>query len=172
MSGYGYLEAYGEGQAKRTRSLLRILGALLLAIVLGVFLYFQFRDYSLNRVASQFLKALERKDYSQAYVLWGCTENNPCAHYPYEQFLRDWGPSSSYREAAKAEILNTKSCEGGVLKFVRFPSQPDVLLWIDRKSKSVGFAPWQVKQFPSDFKHRVQGWMWEVTQNCQPLIEP
>ncbi|MEJ7606119.1 MAG: hypothetical protein WKF37_07590 [Bryobacteraceae bacterium] len=167
-----YLAAYGEGQAERAGTILRLIGGFFLAVIVATVLYFQFRDYSLNHVASEFVNTLRKGNHAKAYELWGCTSSTPCLHYPYQQFLKDWGPVSSYRDASKAKFVGTKSCTDGVLKFVRFPAQPDVVLWINRKDKSVGFAPWTLKTFPEGFKHKVQEWMWEVTQNCQPLIEP
>ena len=168
----GYLEGYGEADLRRRKAIKWLLIAVALVLVCGPVLYFQFRDFSEERQMKAFLSHLRAKDYKAAYALWGCTDAAPCSQYPFAEFLKDWGPGSGYASPEEARIAGTKSCDSGVIGWVRFPAQPDVLLWADRRSGSLSFAPWRIKKIPGDLRHRFAGWMWDATRNCKPLIEP
>ena len=168
----GYLEEYAVKGARRSRMVRLWLIGVPLALLLGIFLYFQFRDYPQHRQVKAFLDHLERRDYRGAYALWGCTDAKPCRDYVFDQFLSDWGPQSQYANASQAKIAARKSCEGGVIEFVRFPSKPDVLLWVDRNDSVISYAPWELKTIPGGLENRLREWMWEATRNCKPLIGP
>jgi hypothetical protein len=141
-------------------------------LVAGTILYFVFRDYRVERQVTAFLDRLRAKDYQGAYALWGCTDRVPCPQYPLEEFMKDWGPQGIYAASDRAQVVGKKSCEGGVIKFVRVPDQPQVLLWVDRQTETLSFAPWKLKSIPPGFRGRLQELMWDVTRNCKPLIEP
>jgi hypothetical protein len=145
----------------------------IVVVVVGIALYFQFRDYRQYRSAKQFLELLQAKDYKGAYALWGCTEQKPCTQYPFPEFMKDWGPESpSFRNPEQASIADTKGCKGGVINIVRTSDQQQINLWVDRTTGDIGFAPWQLKQLPPGFRTQVAAWMWSVTRNCDPLIDP
>jgi hypothetical protein len=167
-----YLEAYDAGSARRTRIVRWLLLSTFLVLVIGTFGYFKLRDYREDRVVKNFLAALQRGEHQAAYSFWGCDVKNPCPQYPYNEFLKDWGPEARGTNVNAAHLAGSKSCESGVIEFVRQPGKEDALLWVDRKAKSLSFVPWQLKPIPPGFKHRFQSWMWEVTRNCKPLIEP
>ncbi|HYP14362.1 MAG TPA: hypothetical protein VEQ63_10605 [Bryobacteraceae bacterium] len=168
----GYLEGYGEQSQRKAKRIRFVAAAVFTVVVGGTALYFTFRDYPQERTVRSFLEKLRSQDYRGAYAYWGCTEQTPCPHYPFEEFLEDWGPQGIYRNAQQAEIKGTKSCETGLIQFVQFPNQPELLLWVERSNDNLSFAPWSVKTLPPGFKHRVQEWMWNVTRNCKPLIGP
>jgi hypothetical protein len=86
--------------------------------------------------------------------------------------MKDWGPQGTYALAARGAVVGKKSCEGGIIEFVRVPNQPDVLLWVDRRSDLLSFAPWRLKSVAPGFRGRFQEWLWDITRNCKPLIEP
>lgn len=168
----GYLEAYGAEGVRRRKAIKWLLITLAILLVAGPVLYLQFRDFPEERRMKAFLDHLRAKDYKAAYALWGCTETAPCTQYPLEEFLKDWGPSSPYAAAGDAKIAGTRSCDTGVIGWVRYPAQPDMLLWVDRQSGTLSFAPWRIKKIPDDARHRFGAWMWNLTRNCKPLIEP
>lgn len=166
-----YLEGYGEQHSRRNKVLKWLLISVLILLVAGPILYLKFRDYPEERLASEFLRHLRAQDYKAAYALWGCTDATPCSQYPFEEFLKDWGPQGSYRDADRAHVVATKSCDTGIIRIVRFPGQPDALLWVDRQTDVLSFAPWRLRSVPPGFKHRLQEWMWDVTRNCKALIQ-
>ena len=167
-----YLEGYGERDARRAKVVRWLLITALVVIVGGVAGYFAFRDYAQERRVKAFLDRLSAKDYRGAYALWGCTDQTPCPHYAFEEFLKDWGPQGDYAAADRAQLVGQKSCDEGLIGFVRVPNQPDVLLWIDRNSETLSFAPWTLRQIQPGFRARLQAWMWDITRNCKPLIQP
>ncbi|MGH9629709.1 MAG: hypothetical protein ACRD7E_15445 [Bryobacteraceae bacterium] len=166
----GYLAGYGAGAERREKTVRWLILAALALVILGIVLYFQFRDYSEEQLVKEFIRHLANAEYKEAYALWGCSESNPCPQYPFENFMDDWGPKSPHSNAAAAQLGQTKSCETGIVQFVDFPGQENVQLWVDRNMDVIGFAPWPLRQLPDDFTNRLRGLMWEITRNCDPLI--
>jgi hypothetical protein len=167
-----YLEGYGERDQRRARVIRRLVISFAIILIGGTAVYFTFRDYPQERRVKSFLDRLKARDYRGAYALWGCTEQAPCPDYPFEEFLKDWGPQGNYAAADRAEIAGKKSCDSGIIQIVRVPNQPDVLLWADRNRDSVSFAPWKLRPIAPGFKGRLQEWMWNVTRNCKQQITP
>lgn len=139
-----YLDTYGIKEARREKIIKRLLLAALLATIAGVVLYFQFRNYPEERQTRTFLQLLRASDYKAAYAMWGCTDATPCRQYPFENFMEDWGPKSPQAKISEARIVTTKSCETGIIQFVRFPDQHEVQLWVERSDRTIGFAPWPI----------------------------
>jgi hypothetical protein len=140
----GYLDAYGVADAKRERIMkVLLLTAVALAIV-GIVVYFLFRDYSEQQKINAFLEHLRNKNYRAAYVMWGCTDSSPCPQYPFENFLEDWGPQSAHADIATAKLGVKKSCDSGIIQFLEFPGQREVQLWVERDDGTIGFAPWPI----------------------------
>lgn len=143
-----YLEEYGEREARRqrtVRSIVRISAAVfVLAIALALLYRFYLRDYRERRQLEAFYELLRKQDYAAAYRLWGCSVEKPCPQYSYEKFLEDWGPQSAYRDIAAARVTDTRSCEDGLIQTLRFSPKDEVWLWVDRASRTIGYAPWPV----------------------------
>jgi hypothetical protein len=139
-----YLDTYGVRDARREKIIKWLLAIAAIVSVVGVALYFQFRNYAEERQVKAFLQHLRNGNHKEAYALWGCTDANPCPHYPFDKFMEDWGPASPQARIADARIVNTKSCEGGIIQFLQFPDNHEVQLWVERRDKSIGFAPWPV----------------------------
>lgn len=143
-----YLEEYGEREARRERlirSIVRIAGAVLvLAIAFGLLYWFYLRDYREKRQLETFYELLRKQDYAAAYQLWGCSVERPCPQYSYEKFLEDWGPQSPHRDIAAARVTDTRSCEDGLIQTLRFGPKDEVWLWVDRSTRTIGYAPWPV----------------------------
>ena len=139
----GYLENYGAGDDKRERRLRKAALAVLIVAVGGVVAYFQFRNYREDRQFTLFLDLLSRKEYKEAYVLWGCSDAKPCRDYAFDKFLEDWGPQSRHANVSQAKVTRTRSCSTGVIKTLHFPDD-EVLMWVERKDGTIGFAPWPI----------------------------
>jgi hypothetical protein len=140
----GYLEAYGAGEERREKTIRWIvLSAVLLAII-AIAAYYQFRNFREEKQISTFLEYLKRQDYKAAYAMWGCTDAHPCPQYAFNKFMEDWGPGSQHTNIAAAKLAKTKSCDTGIIQFIEFPGQPEVQLWVERRDKTLGFAPWPV----------------------------
>src|SRR5438270_327679 len=140
----GYLEAYGAGAERRLKIIRWSAISLLAVAIVGIILYFQFRNYSEEQKVKLFMANLEKKDYKAAYALWGCTDEHPCPQYGFNKFMEDWGPQSPHANAQQAKLAKVKSCDKGIIQFVDFPGQEEVQLWVERKDQTIGFAPWPV----------------------------
>ena len=140
-----YLDDYGVRDARREkRRKLIVLGTLAVAITALAVWWFVLRDRAEKQQTAAFFELLRNRDYKNAYALWGCSDTKPCPSYPWEEFLRDWGPKSPQAAAETARIGETKSCENGIIQFVEFPDKHQVQLWVERSDRTIGFAPWPI----------------------------
>jgi hypothetical protein len=137
-----FLQGYGVSDARRERFLIRaLLGAAALA-VLGVVLYFSFRNWREDRRFDAFLDFLGKQDYQSAYRLWGCDPAQPCRDYNMDRFLEDWGPKSPQAAIAQAKVVNSRTCGPGVIKTLQVGQSDPVYLWVDKKDQIISYAPW------------------------------
>lgn len=137
----GYLENYGAGEAKREGMLKWGIIAAILVLVLSVVLFYSFRHFRERQVLSTFLEALEKKDYKAAYATWGCTDSNPCRYFPYENFLKDFGPEGVYKNPSGVKMTQKWSCVGGIIRVLDFGGGNEVDLLIDYDKRLVSYAP-------------------------------
>ena len=138
------MAGYGAGEERRNKTIRWIILSALLVAILGGIGYFQFRNYQEEKQVTTFLDVLKRGDYKAAYAMWGCTDSQPCPQYAFNKFMEDWGPQSQHANVASAKLAKTKSCDSGIIKIVEFPGHDDVQLWVERRDKVLGFAPWPV----------------------------
>lgn len=137
----GFLETYGQEQARRERRLKRWAAGLTAAIVVGFAGYWYFHDYREKRQVALFLKLIAEKKYEDAYRLWGCDPARPCRDYNMEKFLEDWGPKSPYGNVARARVRRTRSCEEGVIQILEYAPGDEVFLYVDRKNRHISYSP-------------------------------
>lgn len=137
----GYLDHYGAGEERRETMIKRtVLTAVLVVIAAGI-LYFVFKNYRQERQVKSFFALLARPDYKAAYVLWGCTDANPCRDYPFTEFMKDWGPGSEHADARSYHITKTRSCGSGVIVTVDSSKKQEDKLWVQRDDLIIGFSP-------------------------------
>lgn len=140
----GYLDQYGVKEERREKIIKRIALVVISVAILAIVLYFLFRNYREERQVAQFLELLRQKDYHAAYRMWGCTPEQPCRDYAFDKFMEDWGPKTDHGDAALAKVSKTRSCSNGVIFTLEFSKGDPALLWVERKDKLLGFAPWPV----------------------------
>ena len=133
-------ENYGVADAKRSRVRWRIVTWGLLAVVVGVSLFFYFRNWRQERVVNKFFTLLREQKYQDAYALWDDPETR--SSYPPDRFIKDWGPSGEFAAAAAAKVDNEDSCGDGVVFTVVFPGKDPFGLIVARDTNVIGFAPW------------------------------
>lgn len=139
----GYLDNFGVVDARREKRNKRIVISILSIAVVGGLLWYLFRDWKEEARVREFIALLEKKDYKQAYALWGCTDATPCRDYAFDKFLRDWGPDSIAGNMAAVQRGKVKSCSGGIIQQMTIKGE-EVNLFVDRNSLVLGFAPWPV----------------------------
>jgi hypothetical protein len=136
----GYLDRYGEGDEKRIRITKWIVLSLVTALVAGGALLFVFHNYSQEKQLKRFFTLLEQKDYQNAYPLWVRNDSDRKG-YPYQSFLRDWGPESDHKDVSGYRITRSRSCGSGVILTVDFNKGPEEKLWVERGDLSLSFSP-------------------------------
>ncbi len=111
---------------------------LALAVVLACLLIYRFANIFEERATLHFFEALKAQDFQHAYQLWGPTPN-----YSYKDFMADWGSTQSYYGVVKSfQILESKSRGSGVIVTVGLGHLKNpVKLWVDRKTRQLGFSP-------------------------------
>jgi len=139
----GYLEQYGAGDEKREKRRRNIVLSLLGLIILSGALYFTFRNYREEKQLTTFYDLLKQQNYKAAYEMWGCTDATPCRDYNFDRFQEDWGPKSKHADISKLKVVKTKSCDSGIIQIVNLGTE-DVNLFVNRKDRIIGFAPWPV----------------------------
>ncbi len=140
----GYLDNFGQDDARRERKLKRIVAVSVLAGIAGLGSWLFFRDFFEKRQVSRFFEQIRAGKYDDAYRLWGCDPAKPCRDYNREKFLEDWGPDSPHAAqiASTMRVRRTRSCEGGVISIVEFKPGDEVFLFVDRASRQLSFSPW------------------------------
>jgi hypothetical protein len=137
----GYLDQYGEGEEQRETLIKRIVITLLVVLVGGGLGWYLFKNHSQERAVHNFLQVLRKKDYAGAYQLWGCSQSKPCAGYPYDKFLEDWGPQSAAANPEPLHIVDSESCNAGVILTVDVDATHQEKLWVEKNSPTLGFSP-------------------------------
>jgi hypothetical protein len=146
-------ENYGVADAKRSRVRWRIVLWGLLAVAVGVSLFFTFRNWREERTMNRFLALLREQKYQDAYALWDDPETR--SSYPPEKFIADFGPSGEFANVGTAKIEIIDSCGDGVVFTLVFPGKPPLGLVVVRATNVIGFAQearcpgkhWHLKEF-------------------------
>jgi hypothetical protein len=135
----GYLDHYGAGDELRARNIkITVLSILAVAASSGI-LYFVFHNYSQERQVERFFRMLANQDYRGAYAAWGCTDARPCTGYPFNAFMRDWGPPVS---VAGFAVLDGESCGNSVIVDVAAGPAGDRKVWVNRDTLELSFPPY------------------------------
>jgi len=106
-------------------------------LVLGGFLYLEFRNYPEERAVARFLTALQQGNHREAYQLW-----QPSPSYSYADFLSGWGEKGDYGKIWRFEILGSESKGSNtVIVTVRINNvEPPLRLLVDRKTQGLAYS--------------------------------
>ncbi len=138
-----FMDGYGVKEQQRERLVKRIVLWGLLVVLVGGFSYFYFRTWPQERVMKRFLAALGKQDFQGAYLIWGCTPEQPCPYYGPESFVEDWGPASPHADGAAAKIDLIDYCDSEVVFDISFPKAMPVALSVERETNKISFAAWE-----------------------------
>ena len=129
-----------------------VITIVVLAVLAGPLLYI-FHNYFEERATDKFFAALEQKDYKRAFGIWNADADweqhaDRYKDYTFGEFQLDWGPPGKYGEIKSHEVLGSvtprsKLTEAtGVVVAVRVNGRGEPeCLWVDRKTKAIGFSP-------------------------------
>lgn len=136
----GYLDHYGAGEERRERIIKTTVLVLVGLLIAAGVAYWFLKNWRQERQARLFFEELSRQNYQAAYAMWGCTEAQPCRDYPFEEFMKDWGPQAGRGAPSEFRIVRSRSCGSGVILTVD-TGQRQEKLWVERKSLVIGFSP-------------------------------
>jgi hypothetical protein len=136
----GYLDQYGAGEERRLRIIKILVISLVVLLVAGGISFFVFHNYRQEQQVKRFFALLERQDYQTAYQMWVRTASDRKG-YPFETFMRDWGPQSEHRNVGDFHIAKSRSCGSGVILTVDFGPSQQEKLWVQREDLTIGFSP-------------------------------
>ncbi len=136
-----YLGGYGTKGLLAERILKIIVLTLVLAAVLGPIYYVFFRNWPEERLAKRFFDQLRAEQYAEAYRLWGCSVEEPCRYYPYDEFLEDWGPQAPYGKLNEYSIGRSYTQPNGVILRYQINGEEGDPLWVELEPPKINFAP-------------------------------
>jgi hypothetical protein len=131
----GYLEEYGAGEDRKETLIRNSIVIAAILVVAGAFSFYLFRTFPEVRATKHFVNLLRARDYPGAYAAWGC--NSPCADYPYDKFMEDWGPQHA---GASPHITDSETCGSGVIVTVAADGGPRSL-FVVKGSQALSFSP-------------------------------
>jgi hypothetical protein len=156
----GYLAQYGAGEERRNRIIIRSLLSVLIVAVVTALGWYLFLNHHQEGVVKAFVAALKRGDTQGAYRVWGCTSAQPCPDYPYDKFLKDWGPGPDGPDLAVLGLTDSEQCNNAVMLTLQVNSNRTEQLWIDKGNDMISFAPFPIcpQQVPYEIMaHRTVG---------------
>ena len=136
----GYLDQYGVGEERREKIIKIVALSVLAVLVVGGVLFFIFHNYAQERTVTRFFERLQARDYQGAYEMWVRTPEDRKS-YPFQSFLRDWGPQGEHPDVSNFRIAKSRSCGSGVILTVDFGNNQEEKLWVQRNDLTIGFSP-------------------------------
>ncbi len=138
----GYLEQYEQG-SRGFDKLVKAVAYVILAGIVGYGVYWLFlRNWSEERRVEAFLEAVEQQQYEKAYTFWGCSVEEPCHYYPYNEFLEDWGPQSPLGKIKSFDLGRSYTQTNGVIVELTIDGKKQPNLWVDSNTQAISFFPY------------------------------
>ncbi len=139
-----YLEEYESAHGPRTfDKLVKALAYLLLtAIVVYCFYWLFFRNWREERQVDRFLTTVQEQRFEEGYEFWGCSVENPCRDYLFNEFLDDWGPQSPIGEVKSYEIGRSYTQPNGAIIELTINGVKQPNLWVDAVTEVISFFPY------------------------------
>ncbi len=149
-------QPYDPAHARKKRQLIfAIIGAV---IVIGT-LWWMFRFWPQEHAVDQFFDALQQQSYEKAYGVWMRDPNwkqhaERYARYPYNDFLKDWGPGGEWGIIKSHHIDGAAVPKGysgspfatasGVVVVVTVNDRvgDKAHIWVQNDDKTLGFSPY------------------------------
>lgn len=128
---------FNRQRAKR-RNLIILIVVVAAICALGLSLYWPY--YEARRTVNQFMTALVRGNFQEAYYIW---KPNPRA-YTMDSFMQDWGPGSPWGRIKAYRIQQVTAPPGGhstgLVVLVRINGiHTDARLWVEDHSHIMSF---------------------------------
>lgn len=120
---------------ERRKKQLWILLAVL--VVITPILYYELKNWPEEQVAKSFMQAVVESRIDDAYKIW-----QPAASYTKDDFLKDWGPKSEFGKISSFRMTRSHERGTGVIITMEINGAKEVRIWVEKKTKSLGFPPY------------------------------
>jgi hypothetical protein len=138
----GYLDQYAQG-SRVFDKLVRVVVFSLLAVILGYCFYWLFfRNWREERQVERFLSTIQEQRFEDAYQYWGCSVEEPCRDYLFNEFLDDWGPQSRLGPVKTFKVGRSYTQPNGAIIELSINGVTQSNLWVDGVSEVLGFFPY------------------------------
>jgi len=139
---------FDETASRRRRNLI---AGIVFAVLVLIWLGWEFRNYPEERIADQFFSALQKQDYEKAYGIWmhdpewrQHTQNYK--QYPYNEFYTDWGPGGEWGLIKSYKVYASGTPKGGgsgVVVEVEVNQRAEhARVWVQKSDKTMTFSPY------------------------------
>lgn len=135
---------YDPRKAVRIRRLVLLALGVLAVLALLIYLFW---DWPQEHRLNHFFALVEKGDLPEAYADWNQDPNWPqhtklYTAYTFNDFKKDWGPSSDYGVIRSHNIVITKTVGNGVVMGVDINgSTKPLFMRVDLQHKTIGFSP-------------------------------
>ncbi|MCY4593608.1 MAG: hypothetical protein OXC19_02265 [Bryobacterales bacterium] len=136
-----FLGGYGTKGVLAERIVKIVLVSVAVTAMLGALYYVFFRNWREERYAKRFFEQIRAEQYEEAYRLWGCSAEEPCRYYPYDEFLEDWGPDAPYGKLNDYSLGRSYTQPNGVILRYSINGEEGDPLWIELAPPKINFAP-------------------------------
>jgi hypothetical protein len=139
-----------EYDPARDRRRTRVLIIIVIAGILAVLIFFQFRNWPYEHTVGSFFHALQQQDYEKAYAIWMHDPDwkqhpDKYKNYSLGEFERDWGQSGEWGIIKEFRIDGAvRPPKGsGVIVQVTVNNRADkARIWVEKKDKTLTFSPY------------------------------
>ncbi len=149
-------QPYDAAGARKKRN--RIIVLVLVVLAIGIIVW-QLRFWPEEHQVDRFFDALQQQNYEQAYGIWmhdPAWKQHPdkYASYPYNDFIKDWGPSGEWGIIKSHRIDGAAVPHGysgspfatasGVVVVVTINDRvaDKAHVWVQKDDKTLGFSPY------------------------------
>ena len=136
-----YLGGYASRGVLAERIVKIVLVTVAVAALLTPVYFVFFRNWREELQAKRFLELLMEDRFKEAYSMWGCSVEEPCRYYPYDEFLEDWGPDAPYGELSEYALGRSYTQSNGVILRYTINGADAPPLWIELSPAKISFAP-------------------------------
>jgi hypothetical protein len=141
---------YDAARGRRVRTLIV---AIVVAVLLGAFLAYHFRNYPERAAAGKFFTALQKQDFESAYAVWfhdpdWRQHQEKYATYPFGDFYRDWGPGGEWG-LIKSHAVDCSLSPGGgsgvIVQVTVNGRAQHAYVWVQKSDKTLSFSPNEIE---------------------------
>jgi hypothetical protein len=139
--------------ATRSRRLRKLILTLIVALLIGAWLTYHFRNYPERTAVNGFFAALQKQDYESAYGVWfhdpaWKQHQEKYSSYPFNDFYRDWGPGGEWGVIKSHAVdcsLSPGAGSGVIVQVTVNDRAQHAYVWAQKSDKTLSFSPSEIE---------------------------